>query len=56
MRVFCLTMADLRAEEQALRFVGNINRIIQWARQAGTYICGVYSKEVRLIWPKMPKS
>lgn len=50
-RVFCLTTASLRAEEQAGRFVDNINRIVQRARKPGPYIYGVYAKEVRLIWP-----
>lgn len=50
-RAFCLTSASLRGTEQAERFVGNLNRIVQRARQPGPFIYGVYADGLRLLWP-----
>lgn len=50
-RVFCLTSAGLRGEEQAARFVNNRFRIIQRARKPGPYIYGVYENALRRLWP-----
>lgn len=51
LRVFCLTTAKLRANEQTARFVNNINRILQRLRKPGPYIYGVYEKRLERIWP-----
>jgi hypothetical protein len=51
-RAFCLTNAQLRAEEQTSRFVDNINRILQRARKPGPYIYGVYEGRLERLWPK----
>lgn len=54
LRVFCLTTAKLRGEEQTARFVNNINRIVQRSRKPGPYIYGVYEKRLDRIWPTSP--
>ena len=51
LRVFCLTTAKLRGEDQTARFVNNINRILQRSRKSGPYIYGVYEKRLGRIWP-----
>lgn len=51
LRVFCLTTARLRGEDQTARFVNNINRILQRSRKSGPYIYGVYEKRLGRIWP-----
>jgi len=51
-RAFCLTNAQLRAEEQTKRFVDNINRILQRARKRGPYIYGVYEGRLERLWPR----
>lgn len=51
-RAFCLTNAQLRAEEQTSRFVDNINRILQRARKPGPYIYGVYEGRLERLWPR----
>lgn len=50
-RAFCLTNAQLRAEEQTARSVGNRHRIIQQARKPGPYIYGVYENRLKRLWP-----
>lgn len=50
-RAFCLTNAQLRAEEQTARFVSNRHRIIQQARKPGPYIYGVYEHRLKRLWP-----
>jgi PIN like domain len=50
-RAFCLTNANLRAEQQTARFVENRHRIEQQARKAGPYIYGVYESGLRRLWP-----
>jgi len=49
-RAFCLTNAQLRGDEQAVRFTSNINRIVQRARQPGPYVYGVYEFGLRPLW------
>lgn len=51
-RAFCLTNAQLRADEQTNRFVSNRHRIVQQARKQGPYIYGVYENGIRRLWPK----
>jgi uncharacterized protein with PIN domain len=51
LRVFCLTTAKLRGDEQTARFVNNINRILQRSGKPGPYIYGVYEKRLDRIWP-----
>ncbi len=51
-RVFCLTTAQLRGEEQLARFVENRHRIVQRARNPGPYIYGVYEGRLAKLWPK----
>jgi PIN like domain len=51
-RVFCLTTAQLRGEEQVERFAENRNRILARAREPGPYIYGVYSGRIARLWPK----
>ncbi|MGH2865871.1 MAG: hypothetical protein ACRDJX_11575 [Solirubrobacteraceae bacterium] len=51
LRVFCLTSAGLRGEQQVERFVSNRHRIAQRARKPGPYICGVYERKLRRLWP-----
>lgn len=51
LRVFGLTTAKLRKEEQTARFVSNINRIVQRSRKPGPYIYAVYENRVERIWP-----
>jgi hypothetical protein len=50
-RAFCLTNANLRAEQQTARFVENRHRIEQQARKPGPYIYGVYETGLRKLWP-----
>jgi hypothetical protein len=50
-KMFCLTNAGLRGEEQRERFLTNINRIVQRSRKPGPWICGVYEGRVAQIWP-----
>lgn len=50
-RVFCLTTAQLRGEEQIARFVANRNRIVRQARKPGPYIYGVYETGLKRLWP-----
>jgi len=53
LRAFCLTNANLRGAEMALRFVENLPRIVRIAElKPGPYIYGVDSDAVRPIWPK----
>lgn len=51
LRTFCLTNAQLRAEEQSARFVGNLERILRQAEKPGPYIYGVYVGYIRRLWP-----
>ena len=51
LRVFCLTTAKLRKDEQTARFVNNINRIVQRASKPGPYIYAVYESRLVRIWP-----
>lgn len=51
-RAFCLTNAQLRGEEQALRFVNNRDAILRQALQPGPYIFGVYEGTIRRLWPR----
>jgi len=50
-RVFCLTSANLRGDQQLARFLGNVHRIVQRSRRPGPWICGVYDHRVAQIWP-----
>lgn len=50
-KMFCLTNANLRGEQQRERFLTNIHRIIQRSRKKGPWICGVYEKRIVQIWP-----
>lgn len=49
-KMFCLTNAGLRGDEQVERFLANINRITQRARRPGPWICGVYEDRIAQIW------
>lgn len=51
LRAFCLTNAQLRAEEQSARFVDNLGRILRQAKKPGPYIYGVYPGKIRRLWP-----
>jgi hypothetical protein len=51
-RAFCLTNANLRAEEQSERFVDNRHRMIQRAAKLGPFIDGVYAHGLRRLWPR----
>ncbi len=50
-KMFCLTNANLRGEEQRARILTNMNRIVQRSRTPGPWICGVYEKRIAQIWP-----
>jgi hypothetical protein len=50
-RAFCLTNAQLRAETQSARFVGNLKRILRQAEKPGPYIYGVYDGYIKRLWP-----
>lgn len=50
-RVFCLTSARLRGQDQTRLFVENRHRILRQARKPGPYIYGVYEKSIRRLWP-----
>ncbi|HEV7495832.1 hypothetical protein [Baekduia sp.] len=50
-RAFCLTNANLRANEQSERFVGNLDRILRRAQTPGPYIYGVYDGYIKRLWP-----
>lgn len=50
-RVFCLTTAKLRGDEQAERFLQNRHRILRQARKPGPYIYGVYRGRITRLWP-----
>lgn len=50
-RVFCLTTAQLRGDEQTARFVDNRHRILRQAQQPGPYIYGVYKQQIKRLWP-----
>jgi hypothetical protein len=51
-RAFCLTNAQLRGDEQARRFLDNLDRILRQARAPGPYIYGVYGDRLRRLWPR----
>jgi len=51
-KMFCLTSARLRGEEQCERFLTNIHRIVQRSRNPGPWICGVYKSRIAQIWPE----
>lgn len=51
-RAFCLTNAQLRAEEQTARFIDNIHRILRTAQAPGPYIYGVYPDRLSRLWPR----
>jgi hypothetical protein len=51
-RAFCLTNAQLRGEEQARRFVENLDRILRQATQPRPYIYGVYDGRIQRLWPR----
>ena len=51
-KMFCLTNANLRGDQQRERFLGNLHRIVQRSRKPGPWICGVYGKRVVQIWPR----
>lgn len=50
-RVFCLTTAKLRGNEQTERFAENRHRILRQAKKPGPYIYGVYRDGLRRLWP-----
>jgi hypothetical protein len=50
-RAFCLTNANLRAADQAARFIANIPGILRQAHRPGPYIYGVYRDSLRRLWP-----
>jgi PIN like domain len=50
-RAFCLTNAQLRAEQQSARFVGNIERIRRQCEKPGPYIYGVYDGHIKRLLP-----
>ena len=50
-RVFCLTNQNLRAKDQAQRFVVNRDRMLRRAATPGPYIYGVYESGLRQLWP-----
>lgn len=50
-KMFCLTNAGLRGDEQRQRFVTNIHRIVQRSSKRGPWICGVYESRIAQIWP-----
>ena len=52
-RAFCLTNANLRANEQSERFVGNLERILRHALTPGPYIYGVYDGYIKRLWPSV---
>lgn len=52
-RAFCLANANLRGAEMAKRLVASLPRIIHIAdRETRPYIYGVYTAEVRRLWPR----
>lgn len=51
-KMFCLTNANLRGDEQLQRFLTNIHRIVQRSLKPGPWICGVYEKRIAQIWPE----
>ena len=52
-RAFCLMSAQLPGAEQAKRFVAASAVIEQIARsQPGPFVYGLYTREVRQIWPQ----
>ena len=51
-RAFCLTNAQLRGDEQALRLVNNRDAILRQAVRPGPYIFGVYDGGIRRLWPR----
>lgn len=50
-KMFGLTNAGLRGDEQRERFLSNINRIVQRSNKRGPWICGVYQNRIAQIWP-----
>jgi hypothetical protein len=50
-KVFCLTTAKLRGDEQTERFVHNRHRIVRQAHKPGPYIYGVYENGLKRLWP-----
>jgi hypothetical protein len=55
-RVFCLTTAQLRGDEQIARFVTNRYRIVRQASKSGPYIYGVYETGLKRLWPPVGTS
>lgn len=50
-RACCLTTAQLRGAEQTERFVSNRHRILRQSLKPGPYICGVYERGLKRLWP-----
>ena len=50
-KVFCLANGNLKADEQAHRFLVNLTRIIVQGRQPGPYMYGVYPNRITRLWP-----
>jgi hypothetical protein len=51
-KMFCLTNANLRGDEQRERFLTHVHRMVQRSRKPGFWICGVYDKRIAQIWPE----
>ncbi len=50
-RAFCVSNANLRADEQAARLTDNLDRIARAAAAPGPFIYGVYADSIRRLWP-----
>lgn len=50
-RAFCLTNANLRADQQTQRFIDNLPAMFDELETPGPWIAGVYADGVRRIWP-----
>lgn len=51
-KIFCLPNAHLSGAGIRERFLANLNRIIQRARQDGPFVYAVDHDGLRLLWPK----
>jgi hypothetical protein len=50
-KAFVLTSGNLKASEQAVRFLDNIDRIAAAARSEGPCIYAVHARRLERLWP-----
>ena len=51
-KAFVLTSGNLKAADQAARFLSNIGRITEAARFDGPFIYAVHARRIKKLWPR----